>query len=121
MAKKILVIDDDPLIVKLVTSRLQSAGFDVVAASDGQSGLEQASSHDPDLIICDIMMPKMDGYTFVTEYKGKDLPRKVPIIVLTAKQGMKDLFEMEGVSDYIVKPFDGDELIQKINKYLNKE
>ena len=118
MAKKILVIDDEPTIVKVVESRLKANGYEVVCAYDGQEGLQKVASQSPDLIIVDIGMPKVDGYTFVKEVRAKESTSKTPIIVLTARDKMRDLFEMEGVKDYLAKPFKAEELLERVNSYF---
>jgi two-component system alkaline phosphatase synthesis response regulator PhoP len=119
MSKKILVADDDPHIVEMVKSRLQANGYEVINASDGQEALDKALNHKPDLIIVDILMPNMDGYTFVKEARASEGIKNIPIIILTAKDKMKDLFEIEGVKDYVVKPFKSEELLEKVAKYFN--
>ncbi|MBU1147494.1 MAG: response regulator [Candidatus Omnitrophica bacterium] len=120
MAKKILVIDDEPDVVKVVTSRLEANGYEVITANDGDAGLEKLKSEGADLIILDVMMPRMDGYTFVKKIRADDSIPKVPVIILTAKDRMKDLFEIEGIKDYLVKPFDSKELLEKVKKYLKE-
>ena len=72
MAKKILVIDDDPTVVKLIQSRLEANRYEVITALDGQEGLSKAVAQKPDLITLDILMPKLDGFTFVKEIKRVD-------------------------------------------------
>jgi DNA-binding response OmpR family regulator len=114
MPKKILVIDDEPDILTILESRLKANRYEVVTASDGEEGLKKLEKETPDLVILDILMPKTDGYTFVREFKTIVDLRSVPIIVLTAKEMMRDLFQMEGVADYIVKPFVAEELIEKV-------
>ncbi len=118
MPKKILVIDDEKDIVNLLASRLKANHYDVVTAFDGDEGLERLKEEKPDLVILDILMPQTDGYTFVREFKTMVDFKNVPIIVLTAKEMMRDLFKMEGIIDYIVKPFVADELIEKIVKHI---
>ena len=118
MRKKILVIDDEKDIVKLLESRLKANHYEVVTAFDGEEGLEKLKKEKPDLVILDIFMPKTDGYTFVREYKTIVDVKSVPIIVLTAKERMRDLFKMEGVADYILKPFMAEELLEKVNKHI---
>lgn len=124
MPKKILVIDDEPELVKAMKIRLESEGYDVIAAYDGEEGLKKTEEETPDLIVLDIMMPKMDGYTTLQELKkkhsnsNKPLP---PVIVLTAKDKMKDLFALEGVEDYVVKPFENQDLLNRIGRLLGKE
>lgn len=119
--KKILVIDDEPDIVNLVKMRLEANNYQVCTASDGEEGLKKAESEKPDLIILDIMMPKKDGYTFLLEAKKKGLIDNTPVITLTARPKMKELFKPEGVKDYILKPFEAQELLEKINKYLEEK
>jgi len=118
MAKKILVIDDDPELVKVVKSRLEANQYKVVFAFDGKEGLEVVESESPDLILLDIKMPGMDGYTFIKSYKTKHSMEERPILVLTALDGMKDMFELEGVKDYIVKPVKSEDLLEKVKNYL---
>lgn len=118
MAKRILVIDDEVQLVSMITLRLESAGFEVISAFDGEAGMEELKKGGIDLVILDIGMPKMDGYTFVKEAKADDALKDIPIVVLTGKDRMKDMFEAEGIKDYLVKPFEADELLNKINDYL---
>lgn len=120
MGNKILLIDDDADLRNLTKIRLQAFGFDVALACDGEEGLVVADREKPELIIVDVMMPKMDGYTFVREIKTINHLKDIPIIVLTSKTGMKDLFEIEGVLEYMTKPYEVDELYQKIHKCLKK-
>ena len=74
----------------------------------------------PDVILLDIMMPKKDGYTLMRELKYKEKTNSIPVIVLSAKPGMRDLFGMEGVNDYIVKPFEDKDLLSRIKKALKE-
>jgi CheY-like chemotaxis protein len=118
MSKKILVIDDDPTLVKIVQPFLESHDFKVTVATDGQDGLEMLKKDQPDLIVLDVQMPRMNGYTFIFELKKIIDIRKIPIIVLTAKEGMAEIFKVEGVKDYICKPFKPEVLLTAIKKYL---
>ncbi|HNV85551.1 MAG TPA: response regulator [Candidatus Omnitrophota bacterium] len=120
MAKKILLVDDDPHIVQLLKTRLAASQYEIVTASDGEEGFEKLKAESPDMVLLDILMPKMDGYGFVLRMKEENLLSKTPVIMLTAKDNMKDLFEMEGVSDYIVKPFQAAELLNKIEAVFKK-
>jgi CheY-like chemotaxis protein len=118
MSKKILIIDDDQVNVQLVRSRLEQNGYDVVSALDGAVGLEMVKVEKPDLVILDVEMPRMNGYTFMTELRkrgGNDLP---PVIVLTAHETMQPIFTLKGVRGYLVKPLKIDELLQKIAECL---
>lgn len=118
MAKKILLIDDEQAFVEMLKTRLVASGFEVTTASDGAIGLQQWEQEKPDLIILDITMPNMDGYTFVCESKQKENLKKIPIIVLTAREGMKDLFALEGAQGYFVKPVDTKKLLARIGELL---
>lgn len=116
--KKVLVIDDEPDIIDVIQTVLSSNGFAVVSALNGEEGMEKARTEKPDLIILDILMPKMDGYTFVKRMKGDLVIRSIPVIVLTGKAEMKDLFEVEGVKEYLLKPFEPDQLLELVKRYL---
>ena len=123
MAKKwILLVEDDPALVTVITRRLQASQYDVIAASDGVEGLQKALSEKPDLIISDIMMPKMDGYTFIKKLRAEPSVAHIPVIILTARDKMKDLFFFEGVGlcDYIVKPFDAKVLLERVTALLKQ-
>jgi CheY-like chemotaxis protein len=120
MAKKILVIDDEPHILKMVKSRLEANNYEVVVAFDGVGGLEKVASEKPDLVISDIMMPKMHGYEFVKKIKADPATKDIPVIMISIKEKMKDLFELEGVADFIVKPFTPEELLTKVGKYCKE-
>ena len=119
MGKKILVVDDDPSLVKMVDSYLTAHGYQVLVGTDGDEGLAKIKSDVPDLIILDVQMPRMNGYTFVHECKKIPEAINVPIIVLTAKQGMAEIFKVEGVKEYITKPFAMEKLLESIKKHIN--
>jgi len=118
MSKKILVIDDDPTLIKVVQGFLKSNGFDVIVATNGQEGMSLVQQAKPDLIVLDVLMPKMNGYAFIIELKKVIEGKMPPVIVLTVKEEMKDLFGVEGVKDYIPKPFKPETLLQAIKKYV---
>ena len=118
MPKKILIADDDQGIRETTKTRLEANGYEVIVASDGQEALDLLSKEGADLIILDILMPGMDGYTFVKGVRGDAALKDIPIIILSGKDRMKDLFEMEGIKDYIVKPFKAPELLATIAKHL---
>ncbi len=124
MGKKILLIDDEEDILTTISMRLESAGYAVVTAKDGNEGLDLFAKEKPDLILLDVMLPNMNGYRMLQKLKEKTkqhgLKRiKPPVIIITAKgEGVKDLFEMEGITDYIVKPFESKDLLDRIKKAL---
>ncbi len=116
--RKILVIDDDPTIIQLIKSRLESLKYMVNTAQDGLEGLDNLKKDKPDLIILDIQMPHMDGLTFIQEFKKEDSFRQIPIIVFTVKETMQDIFKLEGAKEYMIKPMDINVLIEKVKKYV---
>ena len=118
MLKKILVVDDETELVDAIKLRLQANNYEVVTASDGEAGLEKAIAEKPNLVMVDIMMPEMDGYTFVKKIKANKLLKDIPIIILTGQGKMEDIFKMEGVADYLVKPFPPEALLDKIAQHL---
>lgn len=118
--KKILIADDEQQLALAVKIRLQSKGYQVVTASDGRAALELAEKEQPDLIILDVLMPVMDGYSCLRELNVKFGRGKVPIIVLTARDRMKDLFELEGIEDYVIKPFDHEDLLVRIERAFKR-
>ncbi|MCH7505436.1 response regulator [PVC group bacterium] len=112
--KRILIIDDEPNIVKLITARLKLNRYQTIQAFDGEEGLRKAKEEKPDLIILDVMMPKMSGYDFVKNIKSDDELKHIPIVILTAKGGVEDLFKTEGVDSFMAKPYIPDELLGTI-------
>jgi DNA-binding response OmpR family regulator len=119
--KKILVIDDEAVLQMGIVIRLKAAGFEVLTASDGLEGLEKARKEEPDLILLDLMLPKMDGYKVCRMLKFDEKYKNIPIIMLTAKaQDIdKSMGGEAGVNAYITKPFDHRELLDKIKELLN--
>lgn len=116
--RKILIVDDEPDFVLLLKKRLETNGYDVSVASNGEEGINQIKKDRPNLVLLDIMMPKKDGYTMLKELKGKEETSSIPVIVVTAKPNMRDLFGVEGIQDYIVKPLDDDDLLLRIKRAL---
>ena len=121
MAKKILIIDDDSTTRRMLTHCLTAAQYAVTCASDGREGLTRICEEKPDLIILDVLMPQMDGYTFLRTLRRDELNAVIPVIVLTAKDRMQDLFGFEGIGkeDYLIKPYKPEELLAKINSKLS--
>ena len=90
MPKRILIVDDEPDIIDLVIKTLEPEGYEIIAARDGEQALELAEKEPPDLVILDLVMPKMDGYTTAIKLRSMDKTRSVPIIVLTVKKETKN-------------------------------
>jgi len=123
MAKdRILVIDDEPDLLSLARARLELAGYDVVTASDGEEGLEKARTSTPDLILLDLMLPKMNGFEVCEALKIDEKYKHIPIIILTVKFQPVDIrfAKALGADAYITKPFEGKELIEKIKELIKK-
>jgi len=118
--KSILVIDDDAALRDMIQMLLEAHNFKVFTAENGKVALKFVADNLPNLILCDIKMADMDGYTFVQELKHMDLLKTVPVIILTGYQDMKDLFSMKEIADYILKPFDNEDLLLRITRALGK-
>ena len=118
--KKIVLADDEAQLALAVKIRLQSRGYQVVMASDGRQALEMIEREKPDLMLLDVVMPVMDGYFCLREINQRFGRGKIPVIILTARDRMKELFELEGIADYLVKPFDHEDLIIRIERVLKK-
>ena len=113
MPKKILVVDDEPNIVKMVESRLKANGYEVIIAYDGQEAIEKVKSDMPDLIVLDLMLPKIDGYKVFGVLKQDEKYKNIPIVMLTARAGYEDIKRgMElGTIAYVTKPFKAEVLL----------
>jgi len=120
--KQILLVDDDPNLVLLLQDYLQFHRYEVLTATDGQTGLAILQQETPDLIICDAIMPEMDGYTFVKRVKNHPQTDRIPVMMLSARglrqEKLKGL--NAGADVYVVKPFGLEELIAQIESCLRK-
>jgi len=117
---KILVVDDDPAIGKVVKSRLEVNGYEVIIAEDGEEGIRKAKKELPDLIIINVMMPKLSGITAVLNLQKDKRAEVIPVILLTGvpEAETQTLASRLNVTDYIIKPFEGQELVAKVEKAL---
>lgn len=120
MPKKVLIIDDEKDFFEIIRVRLEAWGYEAFAAYDGYEGLEKARESKPDLILLDIMMPKMDGYQVCRLLKFDEELQKTPVILLTARGQDQDRLTGKevGADDYIVKPFENKELQATIKKHI---
>jgi two-component system alkaline phosphatase synthesis response regulator PhoP len=118
MARKILVVDDERHIVRLVEVNLQRAGYDVVTAYDGVEALEKVKAEKPDMIVLDVMMPRKDGFEVLQDLQGNPATADIPVIMLTAKAQDADVFKgwQSGVSSYLTKPFNPRELLTFVER-----
>ena len=114
---KILVVDDEASIVTMLAYNLKKEGYDVVTAEDGEVALEKFESENPDLLLLDIMMPKMDGYEVCRKIREKS---NVPIIMLRADEVDKVVGLEMGADDYVTKPFGNRELIARVKANLRR-
>lgn len=120
--KRILIVDDEPDLVKFMQARLQQAGHEVLTASDGQEGLIMARRERPDLVLLDLMLPKMDGYKVCRMLKLDQKYKNIPIIMLTAKgeEADKALGFEAGADAYIIKPYEHGVVLSKIEELLKE-
>ena len=118
----VLVADDDPDILRLISLRLERAGYDVVAARDGEQALEAAIGRSPDLALLDVMMPKLDGYEVTERLRDNERTRHVPVILLTARVQEADIARGidAGADDYVKKPFSPRELSERVQAALGR-
>jgi adenylate cyclase len=118
----VLVVDDDPLVVRLVQMNLELEGYRVVTAFDGEEGLARAREVRPDIIVLDVMMPKMDGLTMTKELRGDADVSHIPVILLSAKTAAADVDRglAAGADRYVTKPFDIPVLLDTLTALLAK-
>ncbi len=120
MSNKILVVDDQASVRQLLQDYLTEQGFKVITATDGQNAIYTARHEEPDLILLDIMMPRMDGYDFLRQYRQE---RQTPVIIITAREEETDaVVGLElGADDYVIKPFRMRELVARIHAVLRRK
>lgn len=118
--KRILLVDDEKDLVEIMKFRLEANNYTVICAFDGQEALEKAKNENPDLIILDLMLPKIDGYKVCRMLKFDEKYKKIPIIMFTARAQESDrkLGEEVGADAYITKPFDLQVLLDKIKELI---
>ena len=120
MGTKILIADDSATVRHLILKFLDGEGYDIVTTSDSANVVDLIHEINPDLVISDIMMPGMDGYTFVRHIRKENPKESLPVIIMSTKnkETMEDLFVSYGISGYLQKPFDKEQLISMIRKVL---
>ena len=116
----ILLVDDEPDLVQMVSVRLKAAGYEVSTAHDGQEALEKVKGSSPDLMILDLMLPKLDGYKVCRLLKLDDRTRGIPILIFTARAQVEDvtLATECGADAYLTKPFEAKVLLSKLQELL---
>lgn len=124
MSKKILVVDDEKDIVEIISMYLEKEGYEVAGADNGFVALDKIISEKPDLVILDIMMPKLDGHSLNIKLKENPETKGIPVIVITGKGHLREIItarEDVTVADYLEKPFQMDELLGKLKKIFEKK
>jgi len=118
--KRLLLIDDDPNLILLVKDYLEFRGYEVVTAENGREALEVLEQEIPDMIICDVMMPEMDGYTLVDQVRQDPRTSWIPVLFLSAKGQSQDRVKglNTGADVYMVKPFEPEELVAQVESSL---
>ena len=122
MSYKILVVDDEPPIVRLMEFILARHGHQMLTAVNGEQALEMVRAHDPDIILLDIMMPRIDGYEVARTLRADAKYARLPIIMLSAKAQDEDIqrgIEV-GVDEYITKPFNPEHLVHVVNDHMGR-
>ena len=117
----VLVVDDSPTVRKIVQLTLQRENIRVVTAADGLGALTAVADEQPDLILLDIMLPRMDGYSICQIIRKNLTYKDVPIVMLSGKDGLFDKMrgKLAGSTEYITKPFDSGDLVQTVRKHLD--
>lgn len=122
MNPRILIVDDEPFMLRLIETSLKKAGFDLISCRSGEQALDLAAQQRPSLIIMDLMMPGMDGFTTLQHLKAKPDLGKVPVIMLTAKghKFTQEKAEEGGVDAFLTKPFSPSQLVEEARKLIAK-
>ena len=120
MSKTILVVEDSPTETKLILSTLTPKGYNIVTASDGEQALEQAARHHPDVVLLDIVLPKLNGYQVCRAIKSSTESANAKVIMVSSKNQEADKFWglKQGADEYLTKPIDTDELLQVVERSL---
>ena len=121
-AARILIADDDEITARFLTSLLESEGYEVLVAEDGDQALALARDGQPDLILCDLLMPYRDGFEVLRGLREAAPLTRVPVIILSMKDREEDIVRglEEGAEDYVIKPFHARELLVRIRKHLRR-
>ncbi len=122
MAYKILVVDDEPTIVRLMEFILARQGHEMLIAVNGEEALQKIRAHQPDLVLLDIMMPRIDGYEVAQQLRADPKTAALPVIMLSAKAQEEDIRRGEevGVDAYVTKPFSPEHLVQVVTEHLQR-
>lgn len=118
--KRILLVDDEPMIIRMVGDRLKMEGYEVLVAMDGQEGLQKAQTENPDLIILDLLLPQLNGYSVCSVLKRDPRYKHIPIVIFTgAPQGNEEEMQLlSGADAFVRKPFKASELLGHLTRLL---
>lgn len=118
--KRILICDDDPAILRVLQVNLEVEGYDVLLAHHGEEAFDVAMAEHPDLVILDIMMPRLDGYQTCEKLKAESATQEIPVVFLSAKAQQSDIEKGKsyGVADYLTKPFDPTDLLDVVERLI---
>jgi DNA-binding response OmpR family regulator len=121
VTKKILVADDDPAIQKVLFQTFQLEGYEVATASDGEEALAELEGELPDLVVLDVMMPKLDGFDVLKRIREDPRTKALPVILLSARSSQEDIWQgwQSGVDYYMTKPFDVEDLLKFLEHVLS--
>ncbi|MDD5097862.1 MAG: response regulator [Candidatus Omnitrophica bacterium] len=120
MPKKILIVDDEPDLLRVTTFRLKKAGYEISSATNGQEALDLIRANPPDLVLLDLRLPLIDGYEVCRQVKSDPGLKHVPVILFTASIGhdISETVKKVMADDYVIKPFEPDDLLSKIKKLI---
>lgn len=120
--KKILLVDDSTTVLLMERMILSSSAYDVLTARDGQEGVEKATAERPDLILMDVVMPRMDGFEAVRLLRQQDDTRAIPVIMVTTRGELANVEQgyESGCNEYVTKPINGLELLEKVRSCLGQ-
>lgn len=118
--KKILVVDDESHIIQIIKINLRDSDYEIIEANNGEEALQKAATLLPDLVLLDVIMPKMDGFSACAKIKEDEKTKNIPVIMLTQKGESQDIQTGKdcGASEFLTKPFSPLKLLSKIKKYL---
>jgi DNA-binding response OmpR family regulator len=118
----VLLVDDDPVILRLLEVNFEIEGFAVRTAGDGQEGFDVAKAEQPDVVVSDVMMPRMNGLQLVAALKADDATKAIPVLLLSAKAQVHDIRAGldAGADDYVTKPFEPSDLVERVTKLLTQ-
>jgi CheY-like chemotaxis protein len=123
MSQRVLVVDDDPHVLQLLRVNFELEGYEVVSASNGEEALQRIDERPPDILVCDVMMPGMDGLEVVERVRNNPATAKLPIVMVSAKAQQSDLLAGgdAGADAYVTKPFDPQDLIDAVTNVLKRK